>query len=929
MAERVYVALDLETTGLDAARDSIIEVGAVRFQGDRILDRFATLVNPLRSIPLRITQITGIRTADVAGAPTIEQVLPELLAFVGSEVAAVVAHNVSFDLGFLRTAGVNFGRPAYDTFELATILLPGMASYNLGELCRSLSITLVDAHRALDDAEASARLFWRMQERARALSASTLKLILTGARDVEWPCTQFFADAAAANVPIQVDAVPVAADAPRPDDHSIVPETADDGATTPVSVDVVSGLFAADSPLATLMGDTFEVRSGQIEMATQVMKALNEGDHLLIEAGTGTGKSLAYLLPAALWTITNHQRTVIATNTIALQDQLLSKDIPQLQALLAAAGYPIPQAALLKGRQNYICTRRLHAWHTGKRLTSQELTLLAKVLVWLPTTRTGDVSEIFLFGPVEKALWTRICSDAATCSEERCGEHDFYVQARRRAESAHLLVVNHALLLADLVADGRVLPPYAHLIVDETHRLEEAATDQLTFRVEWPLVQTTLRRISTDGDLAAQVQRTAAERRLVPVLELLPTIAAGAQRTGVRMGEFAERLTAFARSRDELRQEAGYSQRLALDGALRSQPAWSQVEIEWDHAGSHLRSLVEAMAVMVQQLDEARWWQAEPGAALLSEVRATHDALAELARRLDDIVLHPGGSHSDSVAWMEVNDSASGVVLATAPLAVNDLIEHGLVHARRSAIFTGATLRTGSGFRFIRERLGLWDVNIATVESPFDYRRSTLLYLPSDMPLPNQPHYQQSVEQAVIEAAHASSGRTLVLFTSYQQLRATADAIRAPLDKLGITVLQHGQSSRQRLLREYRETEKAVLLGTRSFWEGIDLPGDELCCLLIARLPFAVPSDPLVAARSAEFEDPFQDFTVPDAVLRFRQGFGRLIRRTTDRGVVVVLDSRVWRKEYGQAFLDALPECTVRRAPLPNLGGAIKTWLEQ
>ena len=242
-------------------------------------------------------------------------------------------------------------------------------------------------------------------------------------------------------------------------------------------------------------------------------------------------------------------------------------------------------------------------------------------------------------------------------------------------------------------------------------------------------------------------------------------------------------------------------------------------------------------------------------------------------------------------------------------------------------IFTGATLRTDSGFRYLRDRLGLWDVQIASVESPFDYKQSTLLYLPADMPLPDQPQYQQAVEQAIVDAVRAAQGRTLVLFTSYQQLRTTADAIRERMDRDGVTVLQHGQSSRQRLLREYRGATRAVLLGTRSFWEGIDLPGEQLSCLVIARLPFAVPNDPLVAARSGEFEDPFHDYMVPDAVIRFRQGFGRLIRRASDRGVVVVLDSRVWRKEYGQAFMDALPACTTRRLPLRDLNSEVRRWL--
>ena len=982
--ERIYVAIDLETTGLDSARDRIIEIGATRFQGDRILDRFVTLVDPQRPIPLRITQITGICTADVAGAPTIDRILPELLAFVSGDVAAIIAHNAGFDIGFLRTAGVDFRRPVYDTLELSSILLPGLGSYSLGELCLELGIELVDAHRALDDAQATAELFWRLSRQARALPASVNTLILASAQDEGWVYRQFFADAAAQPLPPATRVRTQTALPQRP----LTPTALDNGGetTTPIAEEALLQFFAAGGPLDGLMGDTFERRPGQVAMAAQVLQAFNTGDYLLIEAGTGTGKSLAYLLPAALWAVANQRRVVIATNTIALQDQLMNKDIPQVQSLLAAAGYPIAQAALLKGRQNYLCTRRLHAWRTSHRLTPPELTVLAKVLVWLSGTRSGDAGEIALFSPLERAIWSRICSDGATCSPDRCGmlhtpepapelnaqeatlppeiaaQHtnpppelkareatlppeiavrhtdpppelggrggrDFYLEARRRAEFAHLLVVNHALLLADLVAEGRVLPPYAHLVVDETHRLEEAATDQLTYRVEWSAVQLLLRRVSPEGDLATQVQRAASSQRLAGALEQLPGLASRAQRATQALAEFAAKLATFARHQSEVRSEGGYAQRLALNGAVRSQPDWSQLEVEWDEARGRLQRLLESSEGLVRVLDSAQWWASEPLAALFAEFRDEHMALTELARQLDDILLAPAGNRRDRVAWMEVADNTSAVTLAIAPLAVHDLLERELVQRRRCAIFTGATLRTGPSFQFIRERLGLWDVKIATVDSPFDYKRSALLYLPSDMQPPNHPHYQQMVEQAIVEAAGAANGRTLVLFTSYQQLRAAGDAIRGPLERQGVAVFQHGQSSRQRLLREYRQAEQAVLLGTRSFWEGIDLPGDELSCLLITRLPFAVPNDPLFAARSAEFEDPFHEYTVPDAVLRFRQGFGRLIRRASDRGVVVLLDSRAWRKDYGQAFLDALPECTVRRAPLQNLGREVRTWL--
>jgi DNA polymerase-3 subunit epsilon/ATP-dependent DNA helicase DinG len=223
--------------------------------------------------------------------------------------------------------------------------------------------------------------------------------------------------------------------------------------------------------------------------------------------------------------------------------------------------------------------------------------------------------------------------------------------------------------------------------------------------------------------------------------------------------------------------------------------------------------------------------------------------------------------------------------------------------------------------------LGLWHATALTVDSPFNYTSTTLLMMPHDLPLPDHAYYQQAVERAIIDATLATGGRTLVLFTSYAQLRTTADAIRSELDRSGITVLEHGASSRNRLLREYRRLEKAVLFGTRSFWEGVDLPGDELRCLVIVRLPFAVPSDPIVAARSRDLENSFSDYMLPDAILRFRQGFGRLIRRATDRGVVILLDSRLWRKEYGSAFLESLPTCTISKAPLANLSEEIPAWL--
>jgi DNA polymerase-3 subunit epsilon/ATP-dependent DNA helicase DinG len=477
------------------------------------------------------------------------------------------------------------------------------------------------------------------------------------------------------------------------------------------------------------------------------------------------------------------------------------------------------------------------------------------------------------------------------------------------------------------------------VVIDEAHRLEDAATEQLSHRVVWQVVFDLLGRMEKSGDLADSTLHALStnlttqhepEADVNRAISLIRRMHAQAKTARNRLQHFAAQLLAFFETLERLRSDLQFAQRISLDTGVRTQPMWVEIELEWDASAEALRTVLDTLSGLLDSLEQLNWSKSEPRATYLSDLQSLQGFFVEMVAWVDRIIFEPPGlGDQTTVAWVEVNDAHNTATLVAAPLHVHELIERKLIHNRRSAIFTGATLRTGSGFTFIRDRLGLWDVTASTVESPFDYQNNALLYLPADLPEPNQSQYQQAVEQAIMRAAVATGGATLALFTSYAQLRATADSIRAPLDRQGITVLQHGTSSRRRVLREYRATERAVLLGTRSFWEGIDLPGDELRCLLIVRLPFAVPTDPLVAARSKEFENPFRDYTLPDAIIRFRQGFGRLIRRAGDRGVVIVLDSRVWRKEYGQLFLESLPTCTTRHAPLANLDTEIRQWLDR
>ena len=995
MSSRTFVAFDLETTGLSPKRDRIIEFGAVRFQAGRARERFATFVNPGRPIPPRIQKLTGIRPTDVADAPPIQALAPEILAFIGGRADAVVAHSAGFDVSFLRAAGVKINTPVIDTHELATILLPGQFSYSLGELCRALQISLPNAHRAGHDAEATADLLLHLVDRIKTLPRATLEVLCAAGLESDWDPLLLFQDALSSRV--QKGARREEPVGLRPGEVRLPPPLVSRAAPQEVEDGFLTFAFAPAGPLAEAFDGKeeprFERRDGQLDMARLVLDALNRGDHKIIEAGTGIGKSLSYLLPAAAWARANDSRVVIATNTIPLQHQLLDQELPRVSRVLKASGlaprapsdedHPPVRAMVLKGRSHYLCTRRLARWLERPRprkgllatgLSPLEMRFLAKILVWLPTTQTGDLSELPVHDRQERALVPQVSSRADECSPEHClvsavpGKHDylgarfrdFYLEAHRRAVSAHLLVINHALLVADVEAGGQVLPEYDNLIIDEAHHLENAATDQFTRQVDLRILASLLDSVAEAvSNLPPRFSHEIA-RSLVSKLE------AGHRSLQATVPGFFDLLLDFAlRHRDE-RPDArrlsvsanGYPHLLALDNRMRAQPEWSEIEIQWDEVSAQLNQILERLTALAALLegpspgqDDGRSGSFGATPPLETQhVSWSHAAellylaqsgLADLKQVADDVILRPIHLEKTSVAWLELAESgpsaastsarsrrgSPSVTLRSAPIQVGEKLAADLFGPRRTVVLTGATLQAGDGFNFLRDRLGCWDAGGAVIGSPFDYRQNALLYTPSDMPTPDHNGYQHSLEQAVQQAALAAEGRTLVLFTSHSHLRTTSEAIRAPLAAAGLTVLQQGEGSRRRNLSDFRANPRSLLLGTSSYWEGIDLPGEQLVCLLIARLPFAVPTDPLYAARSRLYEDPFHEYAVPEAVLRLRQGFGRLIRTATDRGIVVLLDSRLWQRSYGDFFLDALPDCATRHSPLSHLGEAVREWL--
>ncbi len=701
-----------------------------------------------------------------------------------------------------------------------------------------------------------------------------------------------------------------------------------------LSLEEIGRVFAGDGMMAHLKG--YEQRDEQVRMALNVAEAFNHDRVALVEAGTGTGKSLAYLVPAVLWAVRNEQRVVVSTNTINLQEQLVKKDIPLLQR---HSSIPF-NACLVKGRNNYLCLRKLQAGIADPVLfpdaASEELNAIA---AWSETTASGCRSDLS-FQPSNE-VWDDLRCEADQCGRSRCPHFGrcFFYQARRDAASAQLLVVNHALLLADIALRREsgydataILPPFSRLIIDEAHHLEEAATSALSVHISRAGVMRQLSRLAPAGSRAGiltllnnklgkelpeqcddlyQELSGLIEAALLPQThELAALLDQELDWLALTLREMPLPGTAGQADRQP-RGEIKYR----ITPEVRTTPLWSDLQ-------ARLGRLVERLAELsagLGALDRA-------AAKLPEQIRQGLDSwltdAAGIARRLSATGDELGwfcGQDEEVCRWLEVKQSKRGdqAAICVAPLEVAGTIKAALLEPISTVVLTSATLTVGGSFGYLRRRIGLDLLDAERLEecalaSPFDYARQALVAIPRNLPDPTSAAFRQPLADAILRAVSLSGGGAFVLFTSFALLQQTHASLKADLERLGLTVLRQGEGSgRHQLLARFRKERRAVLFGTDSFWEGVDVKGDALRLVIITRLPFQVPSEPIQQARAeriaARGGDPFREMSVPQAVLKLRQGFGRLIRSRDDRGAVLILDNRIVTKNYGKRFLASLP----------------------
>ncbi len=897
------VSLDLETTGLSPGKDKIIEIGAVKTDSNgNQIEEFNSLVNPGILISDFIENLTGISNDDVLNSLKFVDIVDEFQSFLDDSI--IIGHNIEFDLRFLSEEGLKLNNKFVDTWRFSQIMLPDLLDLSLGSICNYLDINQQNAHRALSDSKFTLEVFLLLSEKYKNLDnklQTAICNIISGKDNELFFLFNSVLNETDPNLKNNIFFSPMEI-IPK---HNIKEKTK--GNYFNYGDDVLQEIFSSNSEILNKVLSNFSYREQQLDMSKVISDCIKNQHSAALEAGTGVGKSLAYLLPAAIFALKTGKRVLVSTNTINLQDQLYLKDLPLVKSILSELDPDTEEInfSILKGRDNYLCIKNYGNQFVEEDIDQDYSRFLAKIAVWLSKTETGEKSELGLSNFVNNNYWRRIIPK----NKINCYGFDgpcFLRNSREKAESSNIIIVNHALLMTDLKSVNSVIPDYDVLIIDEAHNLEDVASQHLGWKVDerdlkdifrinygkYDLIEMIANLINrefknTDGLAQAEDKL----KRMINTIEEL----------NIKSKSLFKSVNQIVIGKGN--KNSGHnSLRIDIDSNF---PELNFVRNDWNELKFKLDKLKSDLIRYYKDLKEkitGSKIQFENWNDLFEQWIENWE---EAKNNLDEFLT---SSNNEMVYWIENNEQFNNHVFFSAPINVSKILNENLFENVKSVILTSATLNSNDEFNHLKQTTGLNVDHAKSFGSPFDYDNSVEILLPTMFPEPNANNYQEELDKIIFENVLSSNGRAMVLFTSYKSLRNTQKSLKKKLEEYNINVLAQGvDGNPYQIIKRFKKNPKSLILGTLSFWEGVDIDDGTLDLLIITKLPFDVPTHPLFEARSAKYDNPFIEYALPRAILKFKQGFGRLIRNEKDTGKVLLLDSRITSKRYGKMFLEALP----------------------
>ncbi len=916
MYNQNFVAFDVETTGLSVVDNEIIEIGLVKFENGKLVKEYSQFLRPHQRISEYVINMTGITNDMVSTAPRFEEVVDEITDFIGDSF--LVGHNISFDLGMLNSAlercqKAPVNNQHIDTLDLIALLLPTERSYKLGHLAKHFDIAEENVHRAKDDALMTSNLYLKLLEMIKDLDPEIVKFLYYYVAAVGWSFKEvletLFPDCVSQeefswlllfNKKMLEEEVALPVENKKRDIHDIFSAFKKDG------------LFSDKLK-------NYEVRTSQLEMLERVWESFEASKHVVIEAGTGIGKSFAYAVPALFYSLNTAAPVIISTKTKNLQEQLYDKDIPFIQKALDIEF----RCIMVKGRENYVCMNKL-AYFFSRLIADNNLDdmkgILA-VMLWLMNSSSGDLSEI------HTSLVTRfrnhIHSDSYSCLQSKCPFKNicFLNAIKKKAQTAQLIIVNHALLFSDLYYGSNILPETKHLIIDEAHTIEDVATSCFSRvlnkkRIHDITVKLVEQKIWDFKNKPDEESLTKLKTLKITARALLELNGECFDYVESIFHEKEKENYFFKKSQKKLNMTQLTTKEKDELEELLSEKERVITETE--------KQMLELNDFMKQNLSKIQY--------------AFYKKIYLEIQYIKDDLQYMKTNKENYVRWLEKEEFKKMKIfeIKVVPVDVGPSLQKYVFADKKSVVFTSATLSIKDNFNYFLSRIGYLENNIpidtVSLSSPFDLERNVLLCVPHDSPeYEDTKAYIDSLSQYLLEVLIATGGRALVLFTSHKHLNDVYYLIKDKLAQNKIPAYCQGRKVADRnLIKMFKDNVNSVLMGTDTFWEGIDVPGESLSNVIIVKLPFEVPTDPIVMARmekvALQGKSSFFEYVVPNAVVKFKQGVGRLIRSKTDKGSVIILDKRVLSSGYGVKFIQSVIAHKVFPKTLSEMKNILQEW---